>query len=241
MITVHCAQGSEEWKLARAGRITASNFHLVRASAKIKVGRSKGDYSSAAKDYAFRIAIERISGTCLDEGFETWAMRRGHELEPDARRAHEIHSGVVVEPTGFVMTDDGVFGSSQDGIIGEEGCSEYKCFVDPCKLRDILIDDDWSMVMDQAQGGLWITGRKWIDICLYCPALQATGRHITVRRFARDDDYITELESDLIEFMRLVCRYEKLLRGHSKTVLHKIVSADRIPTTPLSLEDIFND
>src|ERR1051326_347485 len=45
-------------------------------------GEKVGDWSDAAKDYAFRLAIERISGKPLDEGFETWSMKRGHELEP---------------------------------------------------------------------------------------------------------------------------------------------------------------
>ena len=36
--------------------------------------------SKTAKDTAFRIAIERISGEPLDEGFENWGMARGHAL-----------------------------------------------------------------------------------------------------------------------------------------------------------------
>jgi hypothetical protein len=47
-------------------------------------GEKVGDPSDAALNYAFRLAIERISGTPLDEGFETWQMKRGHDLEPAA-------------------------------------------------------------------------------------------------------------------------------------------------------------
>lgn len=46
-----------------------------------KSGPNKGDFTEAAKDYAFRLAFERISGQLMDEGFTTWQMDRGHELE----------------------------------------------------------------------------------------------------------------------------------------------------------------
>src|SRR5690606_23994368 len=44
--------------------------------ARALAGEKVGEFSEAAKNYAFRLAIERISGEPLDEGFETWAMRR---------------------------------------------------------------------------------------------------------------------------------------------------------------------
>ena len=58
-------------------------------------GLPVGEFSDGAKAYAFRLAIERISGEPLDEGFETYAMRRGRELEPAARLEHELHTGHV--------------------------------------------------------------------------------------------------------------------------------------------------
>jgi hypothetical protein len=232
MITLHYAQGSPEWKKARSGRITASKFHMTRASALLKTGPNKGEYSSAAKDYAFRLAIERISGEPLDEGFEVWSAARGHELEPEAREEHEIQCGVVVEPTGFVITEDGAYGASLDGNIGDDGAAEYKCFLDPQKLRDILLTDDWSGILDQAQGGLWITGRKWIDICLYCPALRPIGRQLTCRRFMRNDDYIEALERDLVKFKRMVDCYEAQLRSASPTAARQSAAPSTVdPTT----------
>ena len=119
MILHTAPQGSPEWHAARAGVITASMFATCRQ--KLKSGPSKGEFAAAAGDYAFRLAVERISGQPLDEGFETWAMRRGHELEPAARLEHELAIGVVVQPAGFVTTDDNLFGASADGLIGEDG------------------------------------------------------------------------------------------------------------------------
>lgn len=210
MIIYNCKQGTQEWHEARAGVITASMFVVARS--KLKTGPNKGQPTSAALDYAFDLAVERISGEPLDGGFETWAMRRGHELEPEARMEHEMKTGLVVRETGFVTTDDRAFGCSADGFIGDDGGAEYKCFVDPSKLRSFHIDNDASDVFDQVQGCMWITGRKWWHIGLYCPALRPAGKQLWFREFARDDNYIEKLESDMWAFKLLVDEYETTLR-----------------------------
>lgn len=175
-------------------------------------GERVGDFSESAKDYAFRLAVERISGEPLDEGFSTWAMKRGHELEPDARMEHEQQTGLFVERAGFVLTDDELFGASADGLIGDDEGAEYKCFVAPDRLRAFHIDNDASSVIAQVQGCMWITGRKRWHLGLYCPALKSAGRQLWLRTFERDDNYIEELERDLVEFAALVSFYESELR-----------------------------
>lgn len=211
MILYSAPQGSEEWHAARAGVITASMFAACRQ--RLKSGPNKGGFGAEAQAYAFRLAVERISGKPLDEGFETWAMRRGHEMEPAARFEHELAIGVVVQPAGFVTTDDRLFGASADGLIGEDGGAEYKCLVDPSRLHRVLLDGDISEFMDQVQGGMWITGRRWWDFCLYCPALERIGLQLWHRRVERDDNYIDAMEMDLIAFERLVTENETALRN----------------------------
>lgn len=176
-------------------------------------GETVGEPSNAALSYAFELAVERIGGAPLDGGFETWQMRRGHELEPDARMEHELQTGLIVTQVGLVKTDDGVFGASADGFIGEDGGSEYKCFLAPDKLRAFHIDNDASDVIDQVQGCMWITGRKWWHIGMYCPLLKPVGRQLWLREFKRDDDYIEKLEEDLWQFKLLVDEYEQKLRS----------------------------
>lgn len=204
------AQGTDEWKQARAGVITASMFKTARE--RLKSGPNKGQPTEAGRNYAFRLAIERISREPLDEGFETWQMKRGHELEPQARDLHERHADVVVDACGFVTTVDAVFGASADGLIGADGGAEYKCLVSPERLRETLVMNDISDFMDQVQGGLWITGRAWWDFCIYCPALACVRRDFSRWRVPRDDDYINALEQDLIDFSRVVDGYEAELR-----------------------------
>lgn len=175
-------------------------------------GKPIGEPSDDAHDYAFRLAIERISGEPLNEGFETWAMKRGHELEPEARFEHEIETGLTVQRAGFVTSDDGVFGASADGLIGDDGGSEYKCLVSPEGLRNVLLAGDISKFTDQVQGCMWLMNRKWWHFCLYCPALASIGRALTWRRIDRDDAYIDALQADLFEFRGLVDEYESKLR-----------------------------
>lgn len=210
MILISCVQGSEEWHRARAGAITASMFKTART--RLKTGANKGEFSSAAKDYAFRLAVERISGEPLDEGFETFAMRRGHELEPAARAAHEVAAGVIVKRCGFVLTDDSIFGCSADGFIGDDGGAEYKCLIAPDRLRSVYVENDLSDFTDQVQGCMWITGRRYWHFGLFCPALASIGRDLWWREWKRDDNYIESLESDLLAFKAVVDENEAILR-----------------------------
>lgn len=177
-------------------------------------GLPVGDFSDVAKNHAFGLAIERISGEPLMEGYTGWAAERGHELEPFARIAHMDLVRDVVREVGFISTDDGKFGASADGfrVLNGNGC-EYKCFLDPEKLRSILLDGDLSTVMDQCMGGLWLSGAEAWEFGLYCPALAPIGREFTLHVIKRDDDYIEALEADLWEFEKLVSQYEVRLRG----------------------------
>lgn len=182
--------------------------------ARALAGEKVGEFSDAAKDYAFRLAVERISGEPLDEGgFSTYAMRRGQELEPEAREEHSFQRDLTILPAGFVATADYKFGASADGLIGTDGGAEYKCLIDPSRIRDIVLSGNIDEFKDQVQGGMWITGRKWWHFCLYCPALASVGRALTVFEVQRDDDYIEAMEADLIEFDGLVCEYESALRA----------------------------
>lgn len=208
MLVINCVQGDEVWHGSRAGVTTASNF--ADCCVKLK----NGDYSAKAKQYAFKLAIERISGTLLQEDkFETFEMRRGREEEPNARYAHEQKIGVMVEQTGIVLTDDRLFGASVDGFINNDGQAEYKCFISPTSLMPILLDKDISDCEYQIQGQLWVTGRAYCDFCLYCPALKAIGKELTVFRVNRDDAFIGKMELDLLKFNDLVNEYKAKLEA----------------------------
>lgn len=204
-----CEQGTAEWFEARAGVITASMFSEVRK--RLASGANKGDYNKKAHQYAFRLAFERIAGLPLDDTYTTKYMERGTRLENDARILHEIRISDLIEEIGFVKSDCGRFGSSPDGLIGTDGGSEYKCFISPETLMPILLSGDLSEVMDQIQGNMWITGRKWWHFGLYLPQLASVGRELTLIRVERDNDYIEALEADLVAFDSLVNQYKHMI------------------------------
>ncbi|UTD55914.1 lambda exonuclease family protein [Halomonas sp. MS1] len=203
---------SEAVAMQKAGYKQTPKADSVRRAL---LGEKVGDFSEAARNYAFRLAIERISGEPLDEGFQTWQMKRGNDLEPEARMEHEMQSGLFVQKAGFVTSDDGWFGASADGLVDPDGGCEYKCFLAPEKLRAFHIDADITSVIDQVQGGMWITGRKWWHIGLYCPALEPAGKQLWWRQFERDDAYISNLKADLLEFKAMVVNYENTLRAEA--------------------------
>lgn len=205
-------QGSDAWFSERIGAVTASMAAECRK--RLKSGPNKGDFSQAAKDYAFKLAVERISGQLLDDPqFDPWQAKRGRELEPEARSAYEAVAGVMVQETGLALTEDKLFGASVDGLVGDDGNIEIKCFLAPAKLAPILLEKDIGDCVDQIQMGLWITGRKWCDFVLYCPALECINKHLTIIRINRDDNYIAELEADLLAFNNLVSTFENKLRA----------------------------
>ena len=206
---------------SKAEAAKAAGYKSAPSGDKIEralAGEEVGTYTEAAQNYAFRLAVERISGEPLDQGFETWQARRGHELEPQARDLHQFLIDREIEQTGVVLTDDGKFGASADGLIGGDGGSEYKCLLSPEKIRAILFDGDLSEFTDQVQGCMWLTGRRWWEFVLYCPALKSVGKEIYIHRLERDDDYIESMERDLLVFDDLVCKYEAKLRDNSARV-----------------------
>ena len=192
-------QGSEDWLRARAGKVTASMFKDARSKLK-----KSGEPTEAALNYAFKVAVEAISGIPMDEGFQTWQMRRGNELEPEARDLYAIRTGNTVDLCSFITTDCESYGASADGLIGEDGGLEIKCLVSPERIRNAILNYDISEWIDQVQGGMWITGRKWWDFVIYCPALSGVGRELTIWHIERDEDYIAQLESDLGAFTGIV-------------------------------------
>ena len=194
-------QGSEEWLTARRGKITGSRFKDARD--KLKGGQP----SKACLGYAMDIARERIGG-CAPPKFQNAAMRTGTEQEPFARAMYEARTGHMVDEAGFYLSDDAVFGLSPDGLIDDDGVLEIKTMVSSDTLFTAVADGDLSAYMDQCLGYLWLLGRQWVDLVLWCPDLN----HMAIHRITRDEDAIEALESDLMAFARLVTQYENTLR-----------------------------
>ncbi len=209
---IQAEQGSEAWLMARVGKITASRYKDARDRLKPAKGETVGKPSSKCCAYAATVAVERIAGKPLDKMFQSWQMREGQEQEPHARNAYDVETGNVVREVGAITTDDDLFLYSPDGLIGDDGLLEIKTLLSADVIVRVVGGNDLSEYMDQCMGGLWLTGRKWIDLVLWAPALEPIGRQLTIHRITRDEEAIEALEADLIAFAALVAKNEELLR-----------------------------
>jgi len=219
MIVLNHPQGSDDWLRARVGVCTASRFSdargkLTKASKNGAAGEPNGD----AIKYAWLLAMEAIAGEPLDETFVTYAMRRGRELEPQARAVYEARTGAWVEEVSLVLTEDSRFGYSADGFRDDDGLIEIKCPMAADKIGAVWSNPETAHLeyIDQINGGLWITGRKYCDLIVYCPWLAPVGKDLFVKRIFRDESAIEALESDLVGFMRLVDANLATLRRPTK-------------------------
>lgn len=209
MIHHNHAQGSPEWLAARKGCITGSRFKDAREKL------AKGGPSKAQLQYAMDTARERVGGT-VPPKFANAAMRTGTEQEPHARMHYEAITGNLVQEVGFITTDDGLFGLSPDGLIGDDGVLEVKTMVSSDTLFTAVADGDLSAYIDQCNGYLWMLGRQWVDLVLWAPDLESIGLQMTIHRITRDEAAIESLEADLLAFAGRVDGYEAALRSAAK-------------------------
>ena len=205
-IWIECAQGTDDWKAARCGVITASKFK--GACDKLKSGKP----SAKAITYASQVAMERVTGKPCDEQFVTWQMKQGTERESMARLEYESLTGNLATESGIVMTDDRLFGYSSDGYVAEDGIIEIKSLASAEKIIAMWRDRNFEDYIHQIQGGLWISGRRWADFIMYVPELEPVGKQLFYQRVERDEAFIEQLEVDLMQFAALVADNEKVLR-----------------------------
>jgi hypothetical protein len=168
--------------------------------------------SDIAKRYAADIAIERVSERPHGEPPKAWVLERGHEMEARARMMYEARTGAFVTESGICISDDGLFAYSSDGLVDQDGLIEIKAPIDSAKILAMIQTGDVSEYMHQMQGGLWLTGRKWIDFIMHVPDLENVGKDLYVKRIHRDDDFIDNMVGQLERFQKLVDAYESILR-----------------------------
>lgn len=186
MIIVDCVQGSPEWFAARLGIPTASNFD--------KIVTSTGAPSKQAQKYMYQLAAERVSRRS-EEAYTNAAMQRGTEMEAEARALYEMLHDVKVEQVGLCLDDSRSFGASPDGLIKKDGCLEIKNPMAYAAVGYLLEKKLPTDYIQQVQGCLLVTGRKWVDFVSNYPGLKPL-----IVRVYRDEPFITALTTALKGF-----------------------------------------
>lgn len=179
MKKIECEQGSQEWLAARLGVPSASQFS--------KIVTGKGGKSTQLEAYINQLVAEELTGeTTLV--YVNEHMKRGTQLEPDARELYEALTGQSVEEVGFCLHDTVNAGCSPDGLVGEEGGLEIKCAAPATHVEWVKAGALPAKHLQQIMGCLWITGRKWWDFMSYHPTMKPL-----IVRVERDEEYIAVL------------------------------------------------
>ena len=186
-------QGSDEWKAARLGKVTASRVADVMAKTKTGPSASRANYMAD-------LAAERLTGTWQD-GYTNSAMAWGNEKEDEARAAYEFKFGVMVEQVGFVdhysipMT-----GASPDGTVGDDGLIEIKCPNTATHIETLLSGKVPAKYEKQIQWQMECTQRQWCDFVSYDPRMPEHMR-LFVKRVFVENNAVAEIRTEVESFL----------------------------------------
>lgn len=199
-------QGSDEWRAARLGKVTASNIAAVMAE-----GRS-GKPSATRANYIAQLVSERLTGVPY-ETFSSAAMQHGTETEDQARAVYTMNTGLSVQQVGFIQHPQiAGAGGSPDGLIGTAGGLEIKCpntATHIATLRGAPVDGGY---MKQMQFNMACTGRDWWDFASFDPRLP-DEMQMHIRRIARDELAILDIEAAVSDLLSEVDKIEAELRN----------------------------
>jgi hypothetical protein len=171
LITYHAevTQGSDDWLALRRGIITASEMSLLLTPG------LKAANNDKSRTHIYELAAQRISGY-TEPHYIGYEMLRGHEEEIYARELY-AEKIAAVETCGFVTNDEWGFtlGYSPDGLVGDAGLIECKSRRQKFQIQTIAehlpagtIPEEYVL---QAQTGLLVTRRAWLDFTSYSGGL----------------------------------------------------------------------
>jgi len=191
---INLEQGSDAWKLARLGHVTASNIAEVMSKGK-GTAEAIGRYK-----YKVKLVAERLTGAA-GESYANAAMQWGIEQEQFACIEYEAATNQFVDKVGFVLHPEIQWlGVSPDRFVGHEGLIEVKCPNTTTHLDYLFENKVPSEYYKQIQCQLWVTGRQWCDFVSYDPRLPKRNQLLIVRT-ERDEKLIAEMKTETEKFL----------------------------------------
>ena len=207
LYTIHnCEQNSPEWYQCRLGKITASDMQTLMGK-----GQTRNNLLLAK-------AAEIVTQT-YDERrkFDTYDMRIGKELEPEAMENYEQITGNTVERVGFVELNPFV-GCSPDAFANDDGLLEIKCPNNHNFLKQVIGDKSeiTSMYMTQMQMQMWVCDRAWCDYAIYnpdfSPALRMMRIHRDEQEIHRIQEQVERAKQDIAHYIKQYNRNMELVK-----------------------------
>ena len=114
--------------------------------------------------------------------------------------SYEAETGNIVEEVGFIKHASLLAGCSPDGLIDHNGGLEIKSVIPTVQIETIARGKYPPKHKPQIQGGLWVTGREYWDFVSFSPEMPKNLR-LYVYRVERDEEYIQNLEAEVIKFL----------------------------------------
>jgi hypothetical protein len=194
--------GTDTWKKARVGRVTASRFGDIMSEPRSKAAKEAGLLSETALGYMLETLASAITGE-VRVGGKSAAMDRGVDLEADAIDAYASTKFCIVEPGRLLLRDHDLVAATPDGFIEEDeegpGLLEVKCPESKTHLKTWLSHQLPEEYVEQVHGQMWVAGRAWCDFVSYDPRFPAAMR-VVVIRVHRDEEYLQLLSSKVTQF-----------------------------------------
>lgn len=188
-------QRSEEWRLARVGRLTGSRApHMM---AKLK---SPGE-AAARRNLRVGMAIERLTKRPYERAFTARTVQQGVDCEPIALATYEARTGNIIQRTGFLSCGPIMVGCSLDGHVNDfEGVVEAKCpesatHLEYLRTRQIPVDYRWQCIHN-----MWVSNARWCDFISFDPSFPEDLQYLCVR-LERNDVEMTSYDLEATMFL----------------------------------------
>ena len=132
-----------------------------------------------------------------EPSYKSEAMQRGNDLEPLAKERYFQETFGAIRSITMFISDCSNYGYSPDGLIGDDGLIEIKCPLATTHANYLLNNKLPTDYLQQVQGGLWVSGRKWCDFVSYHPNFKEND--IFIIRVDRDEEYIKLLKDAVLQ------------------------------------------
>lgn len=159
-------QGSEEWRAARCGMLTASEMKFILTPT-LKIASNDKE-----RAHLYELLSQRIT-QYVEPSYIGDDMLRGMDDEIEARRLYGEHHAWVTE-CGFVTNDKWGFtlGYSPDGLVNTKGLIEAKSRKGKFQIETIISGNVPEEHVLQCQTGLLVADdREWLDFVSYSGGL----------------------------------------------------------------------
>lgn len=162
-------QGTDEWRQARCGLLTASEMKLI-VTPTLKMASNDKE-----RGHLYELLAQRISNY-VEPAYISFDMLRGQEDENEALSIYSQHIAPLTA-VGFITNDKWGFtlGYSPDALVGEDGAVECKSRRQKFQIETFVNNVvEGSIPADfilQVQTGLLVSERQWCDLVSYSGGL----------------------------------------------------------------------